>query len=184
MPTIAELKKQNQYLTMPEEQIWIFLESHKQQIASLTTINKKGWPVTIPIIFLAHNKKIYFNAFKWKGNVLHKKVRDIANNPIVSIMSEAGWNDVPRTPNRFVCVVGTAKVVADPNLGTVSYVESFWHKFQAKYPNAKLPSEYAGVPKEQEHIYFEVTPLRCYSQDGITMQRLIEKEQKDQNQPD
>ena len=103
MPTVAELKKQNQYLTMSEEQIWTFLESHKQQIASLTTINKKGWPVTIPIIFLAHNKRIYFNAFKWKGNVLHKKVRDIASNPIVSIMSEAGWNDVPRTPTIRMC---------------------------------------------------------------------------------
>ena len=61
MPTVAELRKQNQYLTMSEEGAWKFLESHEQQIASLTTINKKGWPVTLPIIFLAHNKKIYLN---------------------------------------------------------------------------------------------------------------------------
>ena len=173
MPTIDELKKQNQYVMLKEEEAWEFLGSHEQQIASFTTINKKGWPVTLPIIFLAYNKKIYFNAFKWKGNVLHKKVRDIANNPIVSIMTEAGWNDTPRNL-RFVSIVGTAKVIADPTpgnlsyVGDVSFVDSVWDRFKQKYGRAGLPSSYIGLPKEQEHIYFEVTPIRIYSQAGYT----------------
>ena len=188
MPTVEELKKQSQYVLMSEEEAWEFLESHEQQIASLTTMNKKGWPITVPIIFLAHNKKVYFTAFKWRGNVLHRKIRDIANNPIVSIMSEAGWNDTPRNL-RFVCVVGTAKVIADPDLGDVSKIEGFWHKFQEKHAGrrsvspgeeghsmerffetyrGKMPSDYIGLPREDLNIYYEVTPIRIYTQAGYS----------------
>ena len=198
MPTVEELKKQNQYVLMKEEEAWKFMESHERQIASLTTINKKGWPVTVPIIFLAYDNKIYFNAFKWKGNVLHKKVRDIANNPIVSIMTEAGFTDTPRGPEgwpdhqkvgpglRFVCVVGTAKVIADPTpgnlsyVGDISYVDSVWDKFKQKYGRAGLPSSYIGLPKEQEHIYFEVTPIRIYSQAGYITDSRMEPRLKEQ----
>lgn len=205
MTTVDEFKKRNQYVLMKEEEAWKFLGAREQQIASLTTVNKKGWPVTVPIIFLADDKKIYFNAFKWRGDVLHKKVRDIANNPIVNIMSEAGfvgaplradgWPDHLRTgPGlRFVSVVGTAKVIADPApgnmryIGDVAHVDGIWNKFKEKYGRSGLPSSYIGLPKEQEHIYFEVTPIRIYSQAGYVfddrMLPRLEEEVKTINEP-
>jgi hypothetical protein len=109
-------------------------------------------------------RKLYFNWFKWLGNRLHKKVRDMARNPIVCIMVEAGFTD--GTPPRHVTVVGTAQLVADPNAGDVDKIEGFWHEYQEKYGGTpRLPSGWAGVPKEQEHIYYEVTPIKIYSSD-------------------
>lgn len=193
MSKIEELRKENQYVMMPEDEAWEFMESYERQIASLTTMSSKGWPITVPIIFIVHERKIYFVCFKWKGKILHKKIRDMNKNPIVNIMSETGWTNPQRSPEgypdlKFVSIVGTAKIVADPEVGDLGTVESFWYKFREKYlgerrdvesptPVRHGPSAYLGLPPEEVIVWYEVTPIRIYNQAGYTkdsrmMQRL------------
>ena len=165
-PIIQPLKR-ILHLPMSEEEAWAYLEARERQVGTLTTLTAGGWPMTVPIIFVAHERKIYFNSFKWNGDILLEKVRNIANNPIVNVLVHTGRGDIPPTPNRYVSVVGTAKVVADPAVGDYSKIEGFWHKYQEKYGSRprRLSEIEIGVPKDMEHIYYEVTPIRIASVD-------------------
>lgn len=139
-------------VSLSDDEIWEALERHHTGV--FTTLRSDGWPVSVPVWFVADRRRIYIWAPPRTA-----KVRRVAQDPRVCFCIEGGlaWDEV-----RGVVVTGRAVLVDD---GTVrSEVGAL---FARKYAGYRMPADhlpqatrrhYAGRP-----ALIEITP-----DDGIT----------------
>lgn len=130
-----------------EEEIWRELETAHTGI--LTTLRKDGMPITLPVWFLAKDRKIYVY-----GPAKTKKFNRIRNDPRCSFLVESGkrWAEL-----RAVQVNGVARIIEDEATRTAIQAA-----IDAKYAAFKTAS--AAMPAATAAHYasgntlIEITP--------------------------
>src|SRR2546428_4672200 len=166
MDSLNELKKiysKNQYyFPMTEEEVWQFLEEPIPRVMFLATVGKDNLPHNVPVFFLAHEKKVYFDAFKWRdhGRVLHRKIRNVMHSPYVSLAVDA---TLEGNGIYGVSMLGKAKVIEESKIEGVARKHAEKHaKVRGRFDG---PSFLRRLNELQERVWFEVTPLKVFSWD-------------------
>ena len=159
--SLEERYKKDPYIPMDEEAIWPFLEDPSVRLMALATVGKDCKPSNSIIWFVAHDKKIYFQAF---NDPVRKKTRDILNNPYVALTCDNGKDPADQCG---VSIVGRARVL-DKQEEIDGFLRLAAKKYQSaqmeeRHPEARARVEAARVKKA--HIYFEVAPERIFSFD-------------------
>jgi PPOX class probable F420-dependent enzyme len=139
-------------VSLSDNEVWEMLEQHRTGV--LTTLRSDGWPVSVPVWFVADRRRIYVWAPPRTA-----KVRRVARDPRVCFCVEGGlsWDEV-----RAVVMTGHAVLVDDRTVRS-EVAALFAQKYEGyRMPSDRLPQatrrHYAGRP-----ALVEITP-----DDGIT----------------
>lgn len=134
-------------IRLSREEAWEMLRSSHTGI--FTSLKSDGVPITLPVWFVAFDKRIYIDAV-----ARTKKVARIRRDPRVSFLVESGerWRDL-----RGVMVTGRARIVEEPDL-----IERVGQALGEKYAGfagdrAAMPAETRGH-YEIEHLVIEIEP--------------------------
>jgi PPOX class probable F420-dependent enzyme len=89
-------------VTLDEDELWAFVADGHTGI--LTTLRADGWPLALPVWFVAHDHSIYV-----RTPARTRKVEHVRRDPRVCFTVEAGraWAEL-----RAVVLTGTARLVA------------------------------------------------------------------------
>ncbi len=111
---------------LPEAEAWEFLE--RAHIGIFTTLRRGGWPLSLPVWFVALERRIYVMS---PGR--SAKVQRVRRDPRVCFLVEEGcsWTEV-----RAVVMAGTAELVEDAEERSRALV-----RFSEKYRGLRMPRD-------------------------------------------
>jgi len=140
-------------IALSDDEVWRFLSA--QEVGVLTTLRTDGSPVSVPVWFLALDRKVYV-----AGPSATAKFRRVARDPRVAFLVETGrrWVEL-----EAVHLNGTARVVPDPDWDELD------RRFEIKYAGLRAPP--AEQPSAARRRYahrslLEIVPERIVSWDN------------------
>lgn len=140
-------------IALSDGEVWDFLAA--QEVGVLTTLRADGSPVSVPVWFLALDRRVYV-----AGPSATAKFRRVARDPRVAFLVETGrrWVEL-----EAVHLNGTALVVPDPDW------EELDRHFDAKYAGlrAVAAEQPPGARRRYAHrSLLEIVPERIVSWDN------------------
>ncbi len=155
--------KKQYYFPMTEEESWNFLEEPVPRVMFLATVGEDNMPHDVPIMFVAHNRKICFDSIKWRnhGKLLHRKVRGIMHNPYVCLALDSLLEG---KGSYGVSMLGKAEIIDKTSVETV-WDEKWKERYDELMAKVKVPLDSQQVHAQQELVWFDVTPERISSWD-------------------
>lgn len=140
---------------MTDREAWSFIS--RGRVIALATIDEDGYPHNTPVWYVIFNKKLYFRAGTSK-----KKIRNIQNNPKVSLTIEAGAR---YTQQRGVMIQGEARRVTDANFKR--FINKRLLSKYAKLRNYEdMPSAWRRRFENEDRELIEIVPMKIASWDN------------------
>lgn len=145
-------------IALSDNEVWRFLAA--QEVGVLTTLRADGSPVSVPVWFLAFDRKVYV-----AGPSATAKFRRVTRDPRVAFLVETGrrWVEL-----EAVHLNGRARVVPDPDW------EDLDRGFDAKYAGLRAhPAEQpTSVRRRYAHrSLLEIRPERIASWNNARLRR-------------
>ncbi len=136
-------------IRLSPEEAWSFLE--KGHTGILTSLRRDGWPVSLPVWYVALDRKIYVS-----GPARTRKFGRMKRDPRVAFLVETGlkWKELSA-----VHLTGRAHLVTDP--GELERIEKATN---AKY--AAFRTERSKMPSTTAQHYQRETATVCIEPEG------------------
>ena len=131
------------------EEAWTFLE--KGHTGILTSLRRDGWPISLPVWYVALDRKIYVS-----GPARSKKFGRMRRDPRVAFLVETGieWKELAA-----VQLTGRARAVTDP-----AELERIQKAADAKY--AAFRTDRSKMPTATAAHYQRETATVCIEPEG------------------
>jgi nitroimidazol reductase NimA-like FMN-containing flavoprotein (pyridoxamine 5'-phosphate oxidase superfamily) len=136
-------------LRLSPDEAWEFLE--KGHTGILTSLRRDGWPISLPVWYVALERRIYVS-----GPARTKKFGRMKRDPRVSFLVETGleWKKLSA-----VHVTGRARIVSDPAL-----IERVQKAMDAKY--AAFRTDRSKMPGATAQHYQQGSTTVCIEPEG------------------
>lgn len=136
-------------IRLSPEEAWAFLE--KGHTGILTSLRRDGWPISLPVWYVALDRKIYVS-----GPARTKKFGRMRRDPRVAFLVETGlkWKELAA-----VHVTGRARTVSDP-----AELERVQKSMDAKY--AAFRTDRSKMPGATAQHYQQDTAAVCIEPEG------------------
>jgi PPOX class probable F420-dependent enzyme len=136
-------------IRLSSEESWSFLE--KGHTGILTSLRRDGWPISLPVWYVALDRKIYV-----RGPAQTKKYGRMRRDPRVAFLVETGlkWKELSA-----VHLTGRARSVTD-----ATELERVNEAIDAKY--AAFRTERSKMPGATAAHYQQATAVVCIEPEG------------------
>jgi PPOX class probable F420-dependent enzyme len=136
-------------IRLSAEEAWAFLE--KGHTGILTSLRRDGWPISLPVWYVALDRKIYVS-----GPARTRKFGRIRRDPRVAFLVESGlrWKELAA-----VHLTGRARTVTDP-----PELERMAKAMDAKY--AAFRTDRSRMPAATAEHYRRETAAVCIEPEG------------------